>query len=190
MRRGSSQLRPTSSKQLRLSQPSRFRRTFWRNLNRKALSGSHRPAPSATPKTRFLRVPTPPTTGSARPVAPPGAIHYPIQAPTPPDCPSRPSETERAARQQGSSSLRENSSNGGKTIRTFWLHSRFGERECQGEMRTEINYSLSIIYKQQAARGGILLFSLSSPLKPRGLPSFYGVFLGLGLLFHRFSTRH
>ena len=41
-------------------------------------------------------------------------------------------ETERAARQQGSSLLRENSSNGGKTIRTFWLHSRSGGRECQG----------------------------------------------------------
>ncbi len=35
-------------------------------------------------------------------------------------------KTERAARQQGSSFLRENSSNGGKTIRTFWLHSRGG----------------------------------------------------------------
>jgi hypothetical protein len=41
-------------------------------------------------------------------------------------------KTERAARQQGSSFLRENSSNGGKTIRTFWLHSRRGGRECQG----------------------------------------------------------
>jgi hypothetical protein len=41
-------------------------------------------------------------------------------------------KTERAARQQGSSFLRENSSNGGKTIRTFWLHSRGGGRECQG----------------------------------------------------------
>jgi tRNA 2-selenouridine synthase SelU len=30
-------------------------------------------------------------------------------------------EAERAARQQGSSFLRENSSNGGKAIRTFWL---------------------------------------------------------------------
>ena len=35
-------------------------------------------------------------------------------------------KTERAARQRGSSILRENSSNGGKTIRTFWLHSRSG----------------------------------------------------------------
>ena len=41
-------------------------------------------------------------------------------------------KTERAARQQGSSFLRENSSNGGKTIRTFWLHSRSDGRECQG----------------------------------------------------------
>ena len=40
-------------------------------------------------------------------------------------------KTERAARQQGSSFLRENSSNGGKAIRTFWLHSRCGGTECQ-----------------------------------------------------------
>jgi hypothetical protein len=42
-----------------------------------------------------------------------------------------PAKTERAARQQGSSFLRENSSNGGKAIRTFWLHSRCGGAECQ-----------------------------------------------------------
>jgi hypothetical protein len=40
-------------------------------------------------------------------------------------------EAERAARQQGSSFLRENSSNGGKAIRTFWLHSRLGGAGCQ-----------------------------------------------------------
>jgi hypothetical protein len=48
-------------------------------------------------------------------------------------------KTERAARQQGSSFLRENSSNGGKTIRTFWLHTRFVGRECQEEIEEEIN---------------------------------------------------
>jgi hypothetical protein len=48
-------------------------------------------------------------------------------------------KTERAARQQGSSFLRENSSNGGKAIRTFWLHSRCMEGECQGEIIGEIN---------------------------------------------------
>ena len=48
----------------------------------------------------------------------------------PPDSKKHP-ETERAARQQGSSFLRENSSNGGKAIRTFWLHSRCGGAECQ-----------------------------------------------------------
>ena len=45
-----------------------------------------------------------------------------------------PSKTERAARQQGSSFLRENSSNGGKTIRTFWLHTRDKEGQCQEEI--------------------------------------------------------
>jgi hypothetical protein len=132
-------------------------------------------------------VPTLPTTGSARPVAPAGAIRFPIQAPTPPDRPSKPSETERAARQQGSSSLRENSSNGGKTIRTFWLHSRFGEGECQGEIRAEIRRLLSYSYRQDGPRGRKELFPISSPLKPRRLPSFSGVFLGLCLVFHRFE---
>ena len=48
-------------------------------------------------------------------------------------------KTERAARQQGSSFLRENSSNGGKTIRTFWLHSRGGGRECQEQIGGKIS---------------------------------------------------
>jgi hypothetical protein len=56
------------------------------------------------------------------------------------------SKTERAARQQGSSFLRENSSNGGKTIRTFWLHSRGAGRECQGEIDKEISDLISIAY--------------------------------------------
>jgi len=40
-------------------------------------------------------------------------------------------EAEGAARQQGSSFLRENSSNGGKAIRTFWLHTRGVGAGCQ-----------------------------------------------------------
>jgi hypothetical protein len=54
-------------------------------------------------------------------------------------------KTERAARQQGSSFLRENSSNGGKTIRTFWLHTRGRERECQEQIEGEISCLYSII---------------------------------------------
>jgi hypothetical protein len=53
-------------------------------------------------------------------------------------------KTERAARQQGSSLLRENSSNGGKTIRTFWLHTRGAGWECQEEFEEEINVYISI----------------------------------------------
>ena len=45
-----------------------------------------------------------------------------------------PSKTERAARQRDSSLLRENSSNGGKPDRTFWLHSRCGGKQCQGKI--------------------------------------------------------
>ena len=39
---------------------------------------------------------------------------------------------EKATRQQGSLLARENSSNGGKAIRTFWQHVRFCDFMCQG----------------------------------------------------------
>jgi hypothetical protein len=47
---------------------------------------------------------------------------------------------EEAARQQGGLFLRENSSNGGKAIRTFWLHTKFGQFRCQGEKIFELNH--------------------------------------------------
>jgi hypothetical protein len=82
-------------------------------------------------------------------------------------------KTERAARQQGSSFLRENSSNGGKTIRTFWLHSRCGRRECQGEIEAEINYLISITYKTSFRKSTEAVFDASSPFPCRKPPSFY-----------------
>ena len=39
---------------------------------------------------------------------------------------------EEAARQQGGLFFRENSSNGGKAIRTFWRNTKFGKMTCQG----------------------------------------------------------
>jgi len=39
---------------------------------------------------------------------------------------------EKATRQQGGLFFRENSSNGGKAIRTFWLHTKFAQNRCQG----------------------------------------------------------
>jgi hypothetical protein len=45
-----------------------------------------------------------------------------------------PPENGKSRLATGSSLLRENSSNGGKTIRTFWLHSRGRGWECQGEI--------------------------------------------------------
>jgi hypothetical protein len=81
-------------------------------------------------------------------------------------------KTERAARQQGSSFLRENSSNGGKTIRTFWLHSRGMGRECQGEIEEEINVFRSITYKRILGEGTGGVFDLSSPFYYRYYPSF------------------
>jgi hypothetical protein len=41
-------------------------------------------------------------------------------------------ENEKAARQQGSLFFRENSSNGGKAIRTFWRNTMVGKKACQG----------------------------------------------------------
>ena len=88
-------------------------------------------APSAKPKTPPSNPSNHPTTGSANPAATPGPIPSPIQPHLKPQI--SPQKTERAARQQGSSFLRENSSNGGKTIRTFWLHSRCGDRSVKNK---------------------------------------------------------
>src|SRR5580692_9162305 len=94
-------------------------------------------------------------------------------------------KTERAARQQGSSSLRENSSNGGKTIRTFWLHSRSGGRECQGQISVEIKLLLLYSYKSTSTGEGVQIFDECSPLRDRDLPLFRGVSSGLCPIFHR-----
>ena len=40
---------------------------------------------------------------------------------------------EEATRQQGGLFFRENSSNGGKAIRTFWRNTKFGKMRCQGQ---------------------------------------------------------
>jgi hypothetical protein len=53
---------------------------------------------------------------------------------------------EEAARQQGGLFLRENSSNGGKAIRTFWLHTKFGQIRCQGEKFFELSHYYSSSY--------------------------------------------
>jgi hypothetical protein len=41
-------------------------------------------------------------------------------------------KSEEATRQQGGLFFRENSSNGGKAIRTFWRNTKFGKMTCQG----------------------------------------------------------
>src|SRR5882724_1111468 len=41
-------------------------------------------------------------------------------------------KSEEATRQQGGLFFRENSSNGGKAIRTFWRNTKFGKIPCQG----------------------------------------------------------
>jgi hypothetical protein len=84
-------------------------------------------------------------------------------------------KTERAARQQGSSFLRENSSNGSKTIRTFWLHSRGTGRECQGEIEEEISYLLSIICQMFPGECAGTFFALCSPVNLRYILPFQGV---------------
>ncbi len=48
------------------------------------------------------------------------------------------SRDEKAARQQGGLFFRENSSNGGKAIRTFWRNTMFGGRGCQGKILTHL----------------------------------------------------
>jgi hypothetical protein len=48
-------------------------------------------------------------------------------------------ENEKATRQQGGLFSRENSSNGGKAIRTFWRNLMVGSRGCQGKIKIEIS---------------------------------------------------
>jgi hypothetical protein len=88
----------------------------------------------------------------------------------------KPIETERAARQQGSSFLRENSPNGGKAIRTFWLHSRSAGRECQAEIGGEITPFDSMVYKSFSGNCAERRFDVSSPFSILVLPSFVRVF--------------
>ncbi len=48
-------------------------------------------------------------------------------------------KSEEATRQQGGLFFRENSSNGGKAIRTFWRNTKFGEIPCQGQNSTLVS---------------------------------------------------
>ena len=50
-------------------------------------------------------------------------------SPSPKSCTQK---CEEATRQQGGFFFRENSSNGGKAIRTFWRNTKFGKIPCQG----------------------------------------------------------
>jgi hypothetical protein len=94
---------------------------------------------------------------------------------------------ERAARQQGSSLLRENSSNGGKAIRTFWLHTRGGGERCQEQFLCEISILLSITYKEECKKAIWCVFALLSPFLPGLYACFQGVLSGFGLVLHRQS---
>jgi hypothetical protein len=55
-------------------------------------------------------------------------------------------KNEKATRQQGGLSSRENSSNGGKAIRTFWRNLMVGFRGCQGKIKTHLSYYLLMTY--------------------------------------------
>jgi len=53
---------------------------------------------------------------------------------------------EEAARQQGGLFFRENSSNGGKAIRTFWRNTKFGKIRCQGQNSLPVSHYLGVSY--------------------------------------------
>jgi hypothetical protein len=46
---------------------------------------------------------------------------------------------EKAARQRNGLFFRENSSNGGKAIRTFWRNTMFGGKGCQGKIQKDLS---------------------------------------------------
>jgi hypothetical protein len=66
-------------------------------------------------------------------------------------------KNEEATRQQGGLFSRENSSNGGKAIRTFWRNTKFGKNRCQGLIDVPISHYLGVSYE--------LPFSLITPTK-------------------------
>src|SRR3981189_949669 len=57
-------------------------------------------------------------------------------------------KSEEATRQQGGLFFRENSSNGGKAIRTFWRNTKFGKIPCQGQ-----NFPLVSLWSGDSYRG-------------------------------------
>ena len=57
-------------------------------------------------------------------------------------------KSEEATRQQGGLFFRENSSNGGKAIRTFWRNTKFGKILCQGQ-----NFPLVSLWSGDSYRG-------------------------------------
>ena len=58
-----------------------------------------------------------------------------------------PHKTEEATRQQGGLFFRENSSNGGKAIRTFWRNTKFGQNRCQGLNSLIVSHYLGVSYE-------------------------------------------
>jgi hypothetical protein len=81
--------------------------------------------------------------------------------------------------------LRENSSNGGKAIRTFWLHSRCGWRRCQGKIGLEISGFKSITYQGLFRRKDVSIFYFCSPCDFRILSGWVEFCWGFMPVFHR-----
>ncbi|MCU1226455.1 MAG: hypothetical protein JWQ42_4548 [Edaphobacter sp.] len=69
---------------------------------------------------------------------------------------------EEAARQQGGLFFRENSSNGGKAIRTFWRNTKFGKMTCQGQNSTAITRYLGISYGGDFPPNRVAVFAIHS----------------------------
>jgi hypothetical protein len=63
--------------------------------------------------------------------------NHPKLAPQSPKSCTR--KSEEATRQQGGLFFRENSSNGGKAIRTFWRNTKFGKMTCQGQNSSAVS---------------------------------------------------
>ena len=70
---------------------------------------------------------------------------------------------EEATRQQGGLFFRENSSNGGKAIRTFWRNTKFGQKRCQGLNAIPITHYLGISYGGYLSDNSPFEFAKNSP---------------------------
>ena len=117
----------------------KVRRRSLKRKRRKRRSLSNPSVLSADRMTWFLKASTPKTPGAASNAMSNGPKPRPSRKVKPRKQLKTRSKRKEPPGNGAALSLRENSSNGGKPDRTFWLHSRFGGKQCQGKICVKIS---------------------------------------------------